>query len=174
MTAIVKLKRPRGAILRSVWAGREWSGYMTRPDLEREREATRERTKERRKQKAAAATSGVELPGSESKDVDMAAYIRAAEVIRDAFDCLVIIVHHCGWDESRPRGHSSLPGVVDVQLRVERHENSLVVEVELMRDGPEGTRVNLEAQEVVGGWMRRPVNQLLRWSLSPLISRWRS
>ena len=91
------------------------------------------------------------LPGSESKDVDMAAYIRAAEVIRDAFDCLVIIVHHCGWDESRPRGHSSLPGAVDVQLKVERHENSLVVEVELMRDGPEGTRVNLEAQEVVVG-----------------------
>jgi len=77
------------------------------------------------------------LPGSESKDVDMAAYIKAAEAIRDAFDCLVIIVHHCGWDESRPRGHSSLPGAVDVQLRVERNENALVVEVELMRDGPD-------------------------------------
>jgi len=57
MTPRVKLKRPRGAILRSVWAGREWSGYMTRADLEREREATKERAKERRKQKVAAATS---------------------------------------------------------------------------------------------------------------------
>jgi hypothetical protein len=91
------------------------------------------------------------LPGSESKDVDMAAYIKAAEAIRDAFDCLVIIVHHCGWDESRPRGHSSLSGAVDVQLHVERTDNLLAVEVELMRDGPEGTRVNLEAQEIMVG-----------------------
>jgi hypothetical protein len=91
------------------------------------------------------------LPGSESKDVDMAAYIKAAEAIRDAFDCLVIIVHHCGWDESRPRGHSSLPGAVDVQLRVERNDNTLVVEVELMRDGPEGTQVHLLAEEIVVG-----------------------
>ena len=42
-------------ILRSVWAGREWSGYMTRTDIEREREAIRELAKERRKLKAAAA-----------------------------------------------------------------------------------------------------------------------
>jgi hypothetical protein len=91
------------------------------------------------------------LPGSESKDVDMSAYIKAAESIRDAFDCLVIIVHHCGWDDSRPRGHSSLPGAVDAQLHVERTNNLVAIEVELMRDGPEGGRVTLEAQEVVVG-----------------------
>jgi RecA-family ATPase len=34
------------------------------------------------------------LVGSESKDVDMAAYVRAADAIRDAFDCVVIIIHH--------------------------------------------------------------------------------
>jgi hypothetical protein len=73
------------------------------------------------------------LPGSESKDVDMAAYIRAAESIRNAFDCLVIIVHRCGWDESRPRGHSSLPGAVDVQIQVTREGDAVTVEVELMR-----------------------------------------
>jgi hypothetical protein len=91
------------------------------------------------------------MPGSEGKDADMAAYIKAAEAIRDAFDCLVLIVHHCGWDESRPRGHSSLPGAVDVQLRVERNANAVVVEVELMRDGPEGTQVHLVAEEVTVG-----------------------
>jgi RecA-family ATPase len=40
------------------------------------------------------------LAGSESKDVDMSAYIVAAEALRDAFDCVVIIVHHCGYDET--------------------------------------------------------------------------
>jgi RecA-family ATPase len=53
------------------------------------------------------------LFGSENKDVDMGAYVRAAEAIRDIFLCVVIIVHHCGYDETRPRGHSSLPGAVD-------------------------------------------------------------
>ena len=45
------------------------------------------------------------LVGSENKDVDMSAYVRAAEAIRDRFGCVVIIVHHCGYDETRPRGH---------------------------------------------------------------------
>ena len=57
------------------------------------------------------------LNGSESKDVDMSAYLRAAEVIRDAFGCVVIIVHHCGFEGTRPRGHTSLTGAVDAQLQ---------------------------------------------------------
>jgi hypothetical protein len=97
------------------------------------------------------------IAGSESKDEDMAAYIRAAESIRNAFDCLVIIVHHCGWDESRPRGHSSLPGAVDVQIRIERdeHGGTLTATVELMRDGPEGRQVHLRAEEIVVGYDRK-------------------
>jgi hypothetical protein len=95
------------------------------------------------------------ISGSESKDEDMAAYIRAAEAIRNAFDCLVVIVHHCGWDESRPRGHSSLPGAVDAQIRVERAEDAVTVTVELMRDGPEGVTINLRADEVVVGYDRK-------------------
>jgi AAA domain-containing protein len=60
------------------------------------------------------------LFGSENRDEDMGAYVRAAEAIRDRFGCVVIIVHHCGYDDTRPRGHSSLPGAVDAQLAVER------------------------------------------------------
>jgi hypothetical protein len=81
------------------------------------------------------------LNGSESKDTDMSAYIRAAEAIRDAFKCVVIIVHHCGLDDTRPRGHTSLPGAVDAQLAVAREGNAVTVTVEMMRDGPEETVV---------------------------------
>jgi hypothetical protein len=109
------------------------------------------------------------MPGSESKDADMAAYIKAAEAIRDAFDCLVIIVHHCGWDESRPRGHSSLPGAVDVQLRVERTDSHLTIEVELMRDGPEGTQVHLTAEEIVVGRDERAGRDLTSLVLTSLV-----
>ena len=79
------------------------------------------------------------LAGSESSDEDMAAYIRAADAIRDAFDCLVLIVHHCGHDGSRPRGHSSLMGALDVQIAVSRDATgNIIAELELSKDGEVG------------------------------------
>ena len=56
------------------------------------------------------------LVGSESNNEDMAAYRRAADAIREGFGCAVIIVHHCGADGSRPRGHTSLGAAVDALL----------------------------------------------------------
>jgi hypothetical protein len=91
------------------------------------------------------------LVGSESDDKDMAAYIRAADAIRDAFDCVVIVVHHCGIDATRPRGHTSLGGAVDAQLAVKRDTaDNIVVTVEFMKDGPEGETLlsRLEVVEV--------------------------
>ena len=56
MTATVKLKRPRGALLRAIRAGiAEYPGYMTQADLERhesERQAIRQAAKELRELKA--------------------------------------------------------------------------------------------------------------------------
>jgi hypothetical protein len=82
------------------------------------------------------------LIGSESKDVDMANYIAAAEYIQKKFDCVVIIVHHHGIDETRPRGHTSLRGAVDAQIKITRDEqNNIIAEIEDMRDGPEGAQI---------------------------------
>jgi hypothetical protein len=80
------------------------------------------------------------LTGSESKDEDMSAYVKAADDLREQFNCVVAIVHHCGWDETRPRGFSGLPGAVDTQIKIDRPERGvrMTAEVELMRDGPEG------------------------------------
>jgi AAA domain len=79
------------------------------------------------------------LAGSESSDEDMAAYIKAADAVRDAFDCLVVIVHHCGHEAQRPRGHSSLMGALDVQIAVSRDaEDNVVAELELAKDGETG------------------------------------
>jgi AAA domain len=36
------------------------------------------------------------LFGSENSDEDMGGYVRAADAIREAFNCAVPIVHHCG------------------------------------------------------------------------------
>lgn len=79
------------------------------------------------------------LAGSENSDEDMAAYIRASDAIRESFHCVVPIVHHCGHEGSRPRGHSSIGGAIDAQIKVERNgSNQIITEVELAKDGPEG------------------------------------
>lgn len=82
------------------------------------------------------------LRGSESSDQDMGAYVKAADVIREAFDCAVIIIHHCGIEATRPRGHSSLTGAADAQLSVRRDPaNNVVMAVEFMKDGPTGDKI---------------------------------
>jgi hypothetical protein len=79
------------------------------------------------------------IAGSESDDKDMGAYVKAADALREAFNCLVVIVHHCGVDATRPRGHTSLTGAVDAQLAVKRESSGTVtLTVEYMKDGPEG------------------------------------
>ena len=56
------------------------------------------------------------LNGSESRDEDMSRYIQAADAVREAFKCAVALVHHCGIEASRPRGHTSLTGAADAQI----------------------------------------------------------
>jgi len=82
------------------------------------------------------------LVGSESKDEDMARYLAAAGKIEEKFGCLVVIVHHCGIDATRPRGHTSLSGAVEVQLAVKRGgAGEVIATVELAKDSPEGAEI---------------------------------
>src|SRR5471032_821232 len=43
------------------------------------------------------------IAGSESSDQDMGDYVKAADAIREALKCAVLIIHHCGLDDNRPR-----------------------------------------------------------------------
>ena len=82
------------------------------------------------------------LVGSESKDEDMTGYIAACDKLREAFGCAVIIVHHCGVEGTRPRGHTSLTGAADAQIAVRRDTaDQIVAKVEYMKDGPEGDQI---------------------------------
>jgi hypothetical protein len=90
------------------------------------------------------------LVGSESKDEDMARFLAAAEKVAQELSCAVVIVHHCGIDASRPRGHTSLSGAVESQLKVERIDDSgeVIVTVELAKDFAEGTEVVSRLQRI--------------------------
>lgn len=79
------------------------------------------------------------MVGSESKDEDMAAYIRGCDTIRERLKSTVAVIHHCGHEATRPRGHTSLSGAADAQIAIKKDENDLVsAQVEYMKDGPDG------------------------------------
>ncbi len=79
------------------------------------------------------------MRGSESSDEDMSAYIKAADVVRETFGCAVLIVHHCGHEATRPRGHTSLTGAADAQIAVKRDTaGTITATVEWLKDGAEG------------------------------------
>jgi hypothetical protein len=89
------------------------------------------------------------LVGSESKDEDMAAYIKAADIIKETFQCAVIIIHHCGIDGTRPRGHTSLTGAADVQISVKKDAaKNIIVTVECAKDMPEGAVITSRLEAV--------------------------
>jgi hypothetical protein len=91
------------------------------------------------------------LAGSERDDEVMGAYIKAADAIKAAFSCLVVIVHHSGIEAGRPRGHTSLTGAADCQIQVKRDQEGIITAlVEWMKDGPEGFEAHsrLEVVEV--------------------------
>ena len=64
----------------------------------------------------------------------MARFLAAAERVAQELNCAVVIVHHCGIDASRPRGHTSLSGAVESQLKVERgNTGEVIVTLELAK-----------------------------------------
>lgn len=91
------------------------------------------------------------IHGSENKDEDMGAYRDGADRLREEFGCAVIIIHHCGVDGTRPRGHTGLTGAVDAQLAVNKDpDKTVLITLELMKDGPQGEmmRCRLEAVDL--------------------------
>lgn len=89
------------------------------------------------------------LVGSESKDEDMGRYLAAAEYVGTKLGCAVIVVHHCGIDATRPRGHTSLTGTVESQLAVKRGETrEVIVTVESAKDFEEGAEVYSRLERV--------------------------
>src|SRR5262249_10149604 len=80
------------------------------------------------------------LGGDENSGMAMTAYVNAAGAISAAFRCAVIIVHHCGHDDSRMRGFSGLGGNVDCQIAITRDPRSGVI-----------VSTVVEAKDMVGG-----------------------
>jgi hypothetical protein len=82
------------------------------------------------------------LGGAENDTAAMTGYVSGAEAISNAFGCAVIAVHHCGHDESRMRGASSLAGNVECQISIRREtDGTIVATVVNAKDMPDGAAV---------------------------------
>jgi hypothetical protein len=90
------------------------------------------------------------LNGSENEPKYMARFIQASDTIRNAFGCVVIIVHHCGIEGTRPRGHTSLAGAADAQIAVARGTatDTITVTVEWMKDDEPGEPLTCRLERV--------------------------
>lgn len=92
------------------------------------------------------------MVGDENTSEGMGPFIRACDLLRDAFDCHVLIVHHTGKDQHRgARGHSSLRAAVDTEVELEKDKGSLQGSflISKARDGKlEGSIYGYELQDV--------------------------
>lgn len=85
------------------------------------------------------------MDGDEQKAVDMGAFIRGCDRLREAFGAAVFIAHHTGWVAERSRGSTSLPGATDTEILLERKGAILTLTCTKQKDAHEFDPIVLEA-----------------------------
>ena len=87
----------------------------------------------------------------ENSSVDMTAFISAMDYIAKELDCLVIVVHHAGKDQSRgARGHSSLLAAIDTEMQITRpnpDQPGRKAKVTKMKEGGDGGEFGFELEQ---------------------------
>lgn len=94
--------------------------------------------------------------GDESSSKDMGSVLNAIRLIREETGAATLVAHHPGWNSDRARGHSSLFGAVDTELRVKDHK----IEVHKLRNGKKGHVVRFQLVQVTIGPGGGTVEQL--------------
>ena len=72
--------------------------------------------------------------GDENSTQDMSKFVAACDLIRQRYDCTILVVHHAGHgDKSRARGAIALKAALDAEYRLE-NENGLLLTATKMKD----------------------------------------
>ena len=86
--------------------------------------------------------------GDENSAEDMTQAVRAADWLRDAFNCCTVFVHHSGKDpEKGARGHSALFAAADLVMRVVDKQAT----IDKVRDGVAGEAFPFSLEPVTIG-----------------------
>ncbi|WP_068495503.1 AAA family ATPase [Paramagnetospirillum marisnigri] len=76
--------------------------------------------------------------GDENRQADMSRLVEAGELVRRAFKCAVVIIHHTPKESDELRGSSVLEGASDFVLRVSKTESGMETHVRKLKDGKDG------------------------------------
>jgi hypothetical protein len=92
------------------------------------------------------------IDGNENDAADMARFIRALKAMQVRTQAAVLVVHHTGHgDKSRARGHSSLNGAIDTELKLERTDGNGTLTCTKQKDGEEPKPVGYALTQAVIG-----------------------
>jgi hypothetical protein len=86
----------------------------------------------------------------ENSATDMGLFVRNVDLLREHFDCTVLVVHHSGKAQNGMRGSSALRGAVDSEFELVRETGTQAVclKVRKQKDTEEASDLWLEAREV--------------------------
>lgn len=87
----------------------------------------------------------------ENSATDMGIFVRNMDILKNKFNCSVLVVHHSGKDSDRGmRGSSALRGAVDSEYEIKRQGDGMTVclKVKKQKDTEEAEPLFLEAREV--------------------------
>ncbi len=77
--------------------------------------------------------------GNENASEDMTRIVDAADRLRNTVGACVLLVHHTGKDLSAgSRGHSSLKGALDTEIKCEGSDHTVTLRAEKQRNHPDG------------------------------------
>ncbi|MFD0982830.1 AAA family ATPase [Tropicimonas aquimaris] len=85
--------------------------------------------------------------GNENSPEDMGSFVDQVQALRGKTGVAALVIHHSGKDlAAGMRGHSSLLGAVDAELKIERRDVGRLLTVTKQRDGEDGLQFafNLE------------------------------
>lgn len=87
--------------------------------------------------------------GDENSSMDMGALLLNLQRLAHATGCFVMLVHHCGKDETRgARGHSSLKAAADLEISVANNAGARTLRIEKLKDGQDGVSYGFRLEVV--------------------------
>ena len=86
--------------------------------------------------------------GDENSTKDMSAVIAAADSIKTALHCLVVLVHHTGKNGENERGSSALRGACDTMIMISKDESAIKMSLDKQKDGIDGLSMGLKLSPV--------------------------
>lgn len=88
--------------------------------------------------------------GNENEQEDMGRFIAGVDMLRRAFGCAVLVVHHTRLDGERERGNTAFRGAADTMISLRRDEDAMDVKCTKQKDAEHFDDFALEKRVIEG------------------------